>query len=203
MRRSLLYVCWCCALTWMLSACGENRLAYVVDDDGQLRRQTPELMQSRDEDRLRRQLRDAEPAISSIVVEFSQPPQPVYDENFPTEWRYDEVQARIRIAAVVTDEAALRQQLHDLSLEFLRERRLRVASELSAIVEVSEASAVPGQPYTIQAGDTVADISTAFYGSPEHWRSIMRANPGLDAANLAVGTTIVIPEREPSAAAGE
>jgi nucleoid-associated protein YgaU len=49
------------------------------------------------------------------------------------------------------------------------------------------------QPYTIQPGDTLARISAVFYGSPQHWRRIVEANPGLQPENLAVGREIVIP----------
>lgn len=47
--------------------------------------------------------------------------------------------------------------------------------------------------YTVQAGDTLADISSAFYGSPQHWRRIQAANPGLDAGALKPGTVLAIP----------
>lgn len=49
--------------------------------------------------------------------------------------------------------------------------------------------------YRIQAGDTLADITTLFYGAPTEWRRLVAANPGLDPAQLAVGTEIVIPPR--------
>jgi LysM repeat protein len=49
--------------------------------------------------------------------------------------------------------------------------------------------------YTIQAGDTLADISTLFYAAPEHWRNIINANPGLNPAALVPGTVLVIPPR--------
>jgi LysM repeat protein len=43
--------------------------------------------------------------------------------------------------------------------------------------------------YVVQPGDTLADISTAFYGTPQHWRAIAQANP----AGTQAGQTIVIP----------
>ena len=49
--------------------------------------------------------------------------------------------------------------------------------------------------YTIQSGDTLADISTLFYGAPEHWRLIVTANPGLNPAALQPGTVLTIPVR--------
>lgn len=54
-----------------------------------------------------------------------------------------------------------------------------------------------GQPrtYAIQANDTLADISTLFYGAPEQWRLIVNANPGLNPADLKPGTVLTIPAR--------
>jgi len=47
--------------------------------------------------------------------------------------------------------------------------------------------------YTAQAGDTWADISTAFHGSPDHWRAIREANGGGE--RPVPGTVVVIPAR--------
>ena len=49
--------------------------------------------------------------------------------------------------------------------------------------------------YVIQAGDTLADISSVFYGSPAHWRVLVTANPGLDPASLPAGLSIIIPAK--------
>jgi hypothetical protein len=55
--------------------------------------------------------------------------------------------------------------------------------------------AAPGtvRTYTLQANDTLADISSAFYGTPNRWRELVTANPGLDPAALTPGTVITIP----------
>ena len=55
------------------------------------------------------------------------------------------------------------------------------------------APATGPQRYTIQPGDTLARISAVFYGSPQHWRRIVEANPGLHPENLAVGREIIVP----------
>ena len=44
--------------------------------------------------------------------------------------------------------------------------------------------------YTVQIGDTWADLSQAFYGSAQHWRLLSEANQGGD---LTVGRVLVIP----------
>jgi nucleoid-associated protein YgaU len=63
-----------------------------------------------------------------------------------------------------------------------------------AVASVAAAPAGP-RTYTVQPGDTLADIATLFYGAPEAWRQITAANPGLDPAKLAPGTVLVIPPR--------
>ena len=73
-------------------------------------------------------------------------------------------------------------------------------------VTVSQEALAPAAPaatqlstnprtYTIQSGDTLADISTLFYGAPEHWRLIVTANPGLNPAALQPGSVLTIPVR--------
>ena len=52
-----------------------------------------------------------------------------------------------------------------------------------------------GRRYTAQAGDTWADLSTAFYGSAQHWRIIRDANPGVADGDLRPGQELVIPPR--------
>ena len=49
--------------------------------------------------------------------------------------------------------------------------------------------------YSVQPGDTLADISTIFYGAPEHWRLLITANPGLDPAQMTVGSVLTIPPK--------
>ncbi|HEX3134321.1 MAG TPA: LysM domain-containing protein, partial [Planctomycetota bacterium] len=46
--------------------------------------------------------------------------------------------------------------------------------------------------YVVQAGDTWADLSQAFYGSPQHWRHLADANQN---GELTAGREIVIPPK--------
>lgn len=58
----------------------------------------------------------------------------------------------------------------------------------------AKAPAATGTPrrYVVQTGDTWADLSLAFYGSPQHWRVIADANQG---GELTVGREITIPPK--------
>lgn len=54
----------------------------------------------------------------------------------------------------------------------------------------------PGElRYTVQPGDSLAELSVAFYGTPDHWRRIADANPGTAGGQLRPGTVIVIPAK--------
>lgn len=48
--------------------------------------------------------------------------------------------------------------------------------------------------YTIAKGDTAGTISQRFYGTPGHWRQIMRSNPRTDFQHLKVGQKIRVPK---------
>ena len=63
----------------------------------------------------------------------------------------------------------------------------------AAPVDEAKRPAAGASTYVVQAGDTLALISTAFYGTPQHWRRIADANPSLDPAQLAPGTALTIP----------
>lgn len=67
------------------------------------------------------------------------------------------------------------------------------AAAESPPVPVPPAEAPGWSDYRIQAGDTLAGISSVFYGSPQHWRLIVAANPGLSPSALKVGQVLRIP----------
>ncbi len=47
--------------------------------------------------------------------------------------------------------------------------------------------------YTVRAGDTAQKISRRFYGKPDHWQSVMKANPKTDFQRLREGAEILVP----------
>ncbi len=61
--------------------------------------------------------------------------------------------------------------------------------------DVGAGASAPSLPcrYTIQTSDTLETLSTHFYGSSEHWRRILDANPGLSLETMRTGHEIVIP----------
>ena len=122
-------------------------------------------------------------------------------------WRWDKITATVEIAAPAGQQLseAKRLDLEEGSrkhlLTKLRKKdpalitfTLKTVEPAAAVVAAAIAAApvVPAsgqRTYLVQPGDTLADISTAFYGSPQHWRLITEANPG----GAQAGQTIVIP----------
>jgi LysM repeat protein len=49
------------------------------------------------------------------------------------------------------------------------------------------------ESYTVVAGDSLRRIAARLYGDARHWRSIMKANPGLDPRRLRIGQVIKLP----------
>ena len=61
--------------------------------------------------------------------------------------------------------------------------------------EVAREYPIPGQPYVIHAGDSLASIAHAanIFGHLITARAILKANPGLDGSRLLIGQKILIP----------
>jgi LysM repeat protein len=66
--------------------------------------------------------------------------------------------------------------------------------------EVAREYPIPGQPYVIHAGDSLASIAHAanVFGHLITARAILEANPGLNASRLLVGQKILIPGGKPT-----
>ena len=74
----------------------------------------------------------------------------------------------------------------------------KAASQAPEAIARTPGAAAP-RTYTVQAGDTLADVSTVCLGAPERWREIVAANPGLDPAKLVPGQVLTIPASSPAA----
>ena len=74
------------------------------------------------------------------------------------------------------------------------EFRVRNHADIAVTSTLLAAGApAPGSTrYTAVAGDTLAGISTAFYGSSQHWRLIADANLGVE---VAPGVELIIPPK--------
>ena len=118
-------------------------------------------------------------------------------------WRWDRITATVELAPPAGQQVseAKRANLEDGSRKHLLKKlrtkdpalvafTLKVVAPASPVVAASAVPLSTGQrSYLVQPNDTLADISTAFYGSPQFWRLIAQANPG----GTQAGQTIVIP----------
>lgn len=119
-------------------------------------------------------------------------------------WRWEKATARITLTGSGTPAVAPEELRTEIERYLAKRSRTATATivvrEAPAPVAAAPAAPAPAAPqasgprtYTVQAGDTLADIATLFYGSPAPWRRIVEANPGLDPAQLTPGQALVIP----------
>lgn len=115
-------------------------------------------------------------------------------------WRWDRITAAMVLIPPVGSQLASEQQdklQQEVKAWLLTKLAKKDPAQVSLRLSLGAAPAslppiqvAPGQrTYVIQPGDTLADISTAFYGSSQHWRLIAEANPG----GTASGQSVVIP----------
>lgn len=122
------------------------------------------------------------------------------------DWRWERITATVAIVPPpgCSLPEAKRGELEAGSRDYLLgklKRKDAAALSLALAVEAPAVAAAPvavppvprapvgARTYVVQPGDTLADLSTAFYGTPQHWRLIADANPG----GTAAGQTVVIP----------
>lgn len=88
----------------------------------------------------------------------------------------------------------------DINVEIVLKITGRVVQTVCVDVVLCPAAAVPTAPVcppgtyattvTVQAGDTIFKYAITYHVSVDH---ILQANPGIDANNLKIGTTVIIP----------
>ena len=76
-----------------------------------------------------------------------------------------------------------------------------VVSNPGAAIEISE-TAITGRLYIIKQGDTLSDISLAWFGTSVRWQDILDANPGLNPKRMRVGHRITLPAKLQPASPG-
>ena len=196
-----------CSLSLLVAGCGDERSHGIVfTGDGRMAMNTAATARAETErvmtDELSQQMA---PWSAQVTIN----PDPVwvpdrFSDHDSGDWRWQGVSATLALV-YGTGPGPDRAALYDVVTKHLQRRSIGSATVAVTVVDAHVvASPVAAQvaavgstnsprTYVVQAGDTLADISTVFYGSPTHWRRIVEANPGLDAGALPVGQGIVIP----------
>ncbi len=206
-------------LLLLLSSCDDDARGLMITGDGSVLLNTPERQRTRVAAHIVTELNAQLGEHWAAMVAIGELPE--YDDEqsrgFAENWFWSK--ATVAVELIGDGQQALpqtSQSISDAVRDYLRRRVDRPKRNLSievtsqvdaarfaAITRSAAAApapgAVPAQPaagsriYTVQTGDTLAIISSVFYGTPERWRLIVQANPGLDAAHLVPGTVIAIP----------
>jgi len=209
------------ALLFLLSSCDDDARGLMITGDGALLANTPENERTRVINRIEKELNAQLGGHWLIAVAITE--LPAYDDDlnrgYPDNWGWAKATVQVElIGDGQREQPETNESIKDAVRDYLRRRvdrpkrnlSIEVASHVDGarFAALSSAVAAPGTPahapvavpraapsrtYTVQTGDTLAIISSVFYGTAERWRLIAQANPGLDAAHLVPGTVIAIP----------
>ncbi len=177
----------------LLGACGSrDDTGYVTTHDGRLVSETAEV--SRDEFAHQAGSRAAEAAgkgwkaVATIAV------LPLRDEVKADEWGWKTLPIDLLLVPPPGAETGGAAERAEKAVRGIAIYRVHRGSDVAVTTRLQSASEpLPGsQRYTVVAGDTLAGISTAFYGTSQHWRVIADANPGVE---VKAGADLVIPPK--------
>lgn len=207
-------------LLLILCACGDGRWApgYLITSDGQTLSNTDENYRAMTVDTIVKEL-DAQLGghwrVEATIAEL--PRYEGSDNGQNSGWMWAKATANITLLGDGTGEPPLAEaQVTKAVSDYLYHKVEKAHRNLSVTTtrvvdagrfaakrvpatktnETVEKPVVPPGPatrtYVVQAGDTWAELSQAFYGSSQHWRHLSDANQGGD---LTTGRTITIPPK--------
>jgi nucleoid-associated protein YgaU len=123
--------------------------------------------------------------------------------RLPEQWRWNHATVTVTLAGtgdLALNEDEIRRSVAEYLITHQRPGALapsitvRIVHQDEAYTSAPrQAPSAEGWRYTLKRGDTLALLSSAFYGTPDYWRQILDANPGLRPEALPVGEVIVIP----------
>lgn len=187
----------------MLASCGEGRQGIIITGDGSLANNTPERAKARAEEAINTQVKQFQATAAIVQLPRWQDESRVRDEG----WYWDMVQVDVTVPASMTQ--AERDTISKITRRSMAGAVIGGSSSLQVVIHDEPAVVAPiEQPtapiappslsvrrYMVQSGDTLADISMAFYGTTQYWRAIMTANPDVDPATMTAGMSLIIPPK--------
>jgi hypothetical protein len=206
------------ALMFLLTSCDDDARGIMITGDGSLLLNTPERERTKVTAHIAKELDAQLGEHWRSTVAITELPE--YDDEqgrgFAENWFWSKATVAVELVGDgQKEQAQTSQDIKDAVWDYLRRRvdrpKRNLAIEVTSHVDAARfaaltraaagpaASADPAQRapgariYSVQTGDTLAIISSVFYGTAERWRLIVQANPGLDAAHLVPGTVISIP----------
>lgn len=186
------------SLMLLLPSCADREgpsLSWIRDVNNELLPQTPDNVRRVHQNQIAAQLRKL---VGGGLVEVAIAEHPWYepgDSESKGHWWYSQPQVTITVTAEQTPD---QQVITSHVSGFMRPLLDRAKPRLTTVINHQKTQAAPvscSRSYTVQANDTLAAISSAFYGTPQHWRLIADANHLPVDATLTVGTVLIIPPR--------
>jgi hypothetical protein len=193
----------------LLAGCGDERSRGIIfTDDGRVLDNSAESARTEVTSNIEHDIGKAVAPHWKVVATLAELPE-WHEVRETGEWRWQKATMTVTVTGdgsaplpVSLDE--IRASVRDYMLPKVYRAKTNLGLTVTQAIETPKPAVAGAGPlaaplatgerrYAIQQGDTLADISTAFYGSPQHWRDIVNANAGLNPAGLRVGDEIVIP----------
>ena len=205
-KSSLLVTCWA-AVVLILSGCEAASRGVVFTGNGKVGANTARNQRENAQDAVRISIEDDLGQGASVSVAIDE--LPIWIENDlggEGDWKWPRLTARVvvnppagkplppaKLAEYTTDVGGylLAKVVKKDPQQFSLSLNEGVVAPVPAVVPA--AAAAGPRSYVVQEGDTLALISTAFYGSPQHWRRILDANPGVAAEAITPGVRLLVP----------
>lgn len=206
LKPSILVVC-CAVLLLALSACDSASRGIIFTGNGKVGANNARNQRENAQDAVRVAIEDDLGQGASVSVEIEE--MPIWIESDlggEGAWKWPHLTARVVVnppAGKTLPPAKLAEYTTDVGGYLLakvvkKDPQQFVFSLSEGVVAptplpASAPAAAGPRSYVVQEGDTLALISTAFYGSPQHWRRILDANPGVAADAVKPGVRLLVP----------
>jgi nucleoid-associated protein YgaU len=146
----------------------------------------------------------AEPAVADITKPGPTPIQqlPVQGESSPSQQQANETKPQAAPAA--SDPPAIPPPVSTNNEVATTPPAAQPTSPSSTVTEVAPTTAAPQSVHVVETGETFSTIALKYYGNPNLYGALMRANPSIEPTKLRPGMKVTVPPAstvKPAAAA--